>query len=296
MRIALLGLGLIGGSIARALRERGSDEALASAQLAAWTPSGEGPATAGREGVIDEAAVSPEAAIGGADLVILAGPPPVCLEQLDALAGPWRAALAPDAVITDVASTKAVIVGRAEALGLRFVGGHPMAGRETNGYSAAQADLFEGRPWVIVPASSEDASAVDRVEELARAVGARPRRMSADEHDVAVAAISHLPLVVAAALVDAVAGEADHPRDGWPTASELAATGWRDMTRLARGDVEMGSGIVTTNAAPIAARIRDLVEVLEGWLADLEGETGPDADAVTARLRGARDRLGSMPR
>lgn len=294
MRIALLGLGLIGGSIARALRERGSDGALASARLVAWTPSGDGPSAATREGVIDEAAVSAEAAIADAELVILAGPAPVCLEQLDALAGSWHAALAPDAVITDVASTKAAIVGHAESLGLRFVGGHPMAGRETSGYSAAQPDLFEGRPWVVVPSS--DAVAVERVESLARAVGARPRRMAADEHDAAVAAISHLPLVVAAALVDAVAGVGDRTRDGWPVASELAATGWRDMTRLARGDVDMGSGIVTTNAPSIAARIRELVDVLEGWLADLEGDTGPDVDAIAARLRGARDRLGSMPR
>ena len=295
MRIALLGLGLIGGSIARALRERGSDSAFTSARLVAWTPSGDGPAAAAGDGVIDEAALSVEAAIADADLVVLAGPPPVCLEQVDALAGAWRAALAPDAVITDVASTKAAIVGRAETLGLRFVGGHPMAGRETSGYAAAQADLFEGRPWVVVPASGVDAAAVERVEGLARAVGARPRRMAADQHDAAVAAISHLPLVVAAALVDAVAGPPDHARDGWPIASELAATGWRDMTRLARGDVEMGSGIVTTNASEIAARIRDFVEVLEGWLADLEREA-PDADAITARLQAARDRLESMPR
>lgn len=290
----MLGLGLIGGSIARALRERESDSAFGSARVVAWTPSGHGPAAAAGDGVIDEAAVSAEAAITGADLVVLAGPAPVCLEQSAALAGPWRAALAPDAVITDVASTKAAIVGRAEKLGLRFVGGHPMAGRETSGYGAAQADLFDGRPWVVVPTSNADAVAVERVEELARAVGARPRRMAADEHDAAVAAISHLPLVVAAALVDAVAGAPDHTRDGWPLASELAATGWRDMTRLARGDVEMGSGIVTTNATAIAARIRDLVEVLEGWLADLEGEA-PDADAITGRLQAARDRLGSMP-
>lgn len=296
MRIALLGLGLIGGSIARALRERGTAGALDRAVLVAWTPSGRGPTEAARDGAIDEVAISAEVAIADADLVILAGPAPVCLEQLDALAGPWRAALGPDAVITDVASTKGAIGGRAEALGLRFVGGHPMAGRETSGYSAAEAGLFEGRPWVVVPTSGVDPAAVERVEELARAVGARPQRMAADEHDAAVAAISHLPLIVAAALVDAVAGAPDDPRDGWPAAADLAATGWRDMTRLARGDVEMGSGIVTTNAPQIAAHLRDLVDVLDGWLADLEGDGGPDADGVTARLRAARDRLESMPR
>jgi prephenate dehydrogenase len=198
----------------------------------------------------------------------------------------------PDAVITDVASTKAAIVLRATALGLRFVGGHPMAGREASGYEASTGDLFLGRPWVVVPTADDDA--VARVEALAAATGAHPRRMTAAAHDEAVAAISHLPLVVAAALVEAVAGGSDD-RDDWPTAAGLAASGWRDMTRLARGDVTMGAGIVATNGPAIAARVRDLVMVLEGWLAELERSGGPDEEEVAARLRNARDRLGTMP-
>ncbi len=294
MRIALLGLGLIGGSIARALRERGTADADEAITMAAWSPSGHGPATAARDGMIDEAATSPDAAIGGADLIVLAGPAPVCLAQLDELAGPWRSAIGPDAVITDVASSKAAIVARAAALGLRFVGGHPMAGRESSGYEAARPDLFDGRPWVVVPTADE--AAVQRVEDLARAVGARPLRLGADEHDHAVAGISHLPLVVAAALVESVAGPTTATRDDWTTAAVLSATGWRDMTRLARGDVEMGEGLVTTNAGPVAARIRDLVDVLEGWLADLERDGEPDRDAVAERLQHARERLESMGR
>jgi prephenate dehydrogenase len=294
MRIALLGLGLIGGSIARALREREPSGELGRARLVAWTPGGTGPAAAARDGMIDEAAASPQVALDGADLIILAGPAPVCLEQLEALAGPWRGMVEHDAVITDVASTKGTIVGRAQALGLRFVGGHPMAGREASGYAAAQADLFAGRPWVVVP--TPDEAAIVRVEQLARALGAHPVRMAAGEHDAAVAAISHLPLVVAAALVEAVAGNAVDARDGWSAASALASTGWRDMTRLARGDVVMGAGIMTTNAPEIAARIRDLLAVLESWLADLEQGGGSDAAAVTARLRAARERLEAMPR
>ena len=290
----MLGLGLIGGSIARALRTREGIGDLGHARIAAWTPGGVGPSAAVRDGVIDEAATTPQAALDGAELVVLAGPAPVCLDQLAALAGPWRGALRPDAVITDVASTKAAIVERAADLGLRFVGGHPMAGRETSGYAAAQADLFEGRPWVVVPTADEAATA--RVEELARAVGARPLRMAADEHDAAVAAISHLPLLMATALVETVAGGAGEARDGWSAAAGLASTGWRDMTRLARGDIDMGAGIVTTNAPAIAARVRDLLSVLEGWLAELERDGGPDADAVATRLRAARERLESMPR
>ena len=147
----------------------------------------------------------------------------------------------------------------------------------------------------MVPTS--DAAAVERVERLARACGARPVRLGAAEHDRAVAGISHLPLVVAAALVEAVAGNsAAGPSADWPTASNLAATGWRDTTRLARGDATMGAGIVATNAPALAARVRELMTALDGWLAELERPGGPDAGEIADRLRSARERLDAMPR
>jgi prephenate dehydrogenase len=295
MRIGLLGLGLIGGSVARALRDPLASDPSEPWSIAAWTPTGRGLVAALEDGVIDQVAASPEEAIDGADLVILAGPALDNLAQLDELAGSWRGVLAPDAVVTDVASTKEVIVLRATALGLRFVGGHPMAGSDTSGYEASSADLFVDRPWVLVP--SADAAAVARVERLALACRARPIRLGAAEHDRAVAGISHLPLVVAAALVEAVAGDgtASPPAD-WPTAANLAATGWRDTTRLARGDATMGASIVATNAPALAARVRDLMATLEGWLAELERAGGPDADAIADRLRSARKRLDATPR
>jgi prephenate dehydrogenase len=294
MRVALLGLGLIGGSIARALRRDGR----AGWSIVAWTPSGRGPEVALREGVIDQAATSAEDAIREADIVVLAAPAPVCLELLDRIAGEWSGALATGAVITDVASTKRAIVERAGALRLRFVGGHPMAGREADGFEAAVPDLFDGRPWVIVgdPAGVADATDVARVESMAIACGARPVHLAASEHDDAVAGISHLPLVVAAALVESVAGSRGGSSADWDLASTLAASGWRDTTRLARGDPAMGSGILTTNAAAVTARIRALVTVLEDWAAELERTGGPDEAAVTERLRAARQRLSGPDR
>ena len=118
--------------------------------------------------------------------------------------------------------------------------------------------------------------------------------MTAAVHDEAVAAISHLPLVVATALVEAVAGGSSTDREDWVIATELASSGWRDMTRLARGDVAMGAGIVSTNAPAIASRIRDLIGVLEAWLAELERPGGPDEAEVAERLRAARERLEAM--
>jgi prephenate dehydrogenase len=289
MRLALLGLGLIGGSVARAIRARTPAGALDIDEVVAWSPTGDGPAAARHDGVIDAVAATPEAAVDGADLIVLAGPAPEILGQLDQLAGPWRALVRDGAVITDVASTKTAIVDRAAALELPFVGGHPMAGRETSGYAASTADLFVDRPWVVVPGA--DPAAIARVEALATATGARPRRMSAVDHDEAVAAVSHLPLIVAAALVEAIAGGAAGTRSDWPRAAGLAASGWRDMTRLARGDVTMGAGIAATNGSRIARRIRDLIEVLESWAADLERAEGPDGEAIADRLGTARDRL-----
>lgn len=285
-RICFLGLGLIGGSIALGLRAAGS-----AARLVAWTPTLFGPEEALRSGAIDEVAVVPEAAIAGAGLVILAGPPLAVLELLGATDanGPWTS-LDVGAVVTDTTSTKARVVATARAAGLPFVGGHPMAGRETSGFGAATADLFLDRPWVIVDDANVARdpgadSAASVVEALAIAVGARPVRMAAAAHDAAVAAISHLPLVAAAALVEAIAGDAAT----WPSAGPLAASGWRDMTRLARGDVDMGAGILATNADAVAIRLRAYRAALDGWIEALE--SGADPAALRARLAAARAAL-----
>ena len=167
---------------------------------------GDGPAAGRRDGDIDRGRRQPERGDRRAPTSSSwPGPPPACLALLDALAGPWRSALAPDAVVTDVASTKSAIVERAEALGLRFVGGHPMAGRETSGYGAA-----DGRP-VRGPALGHRPGRGRRGRRPGRGTRPSGRRAtgadgSAEAHDEAVAAISHLPLVLAAALVEAVAG------------------------------------------------------------------------------------------
>ncbi|HET9347019.1 MAG TPA: prephenate dehydrogenase/arogenate dehydrogenase family protein [Candidatus Limnocylindrales bacterium] len=287
MKVALLGFGLIGGSIAYALRRTPDDWT-----IAAWSPSGAGPAVARAEELIDEACDTPARAIHGADLVVIAAPPLAALQLIEDLAGPLAVGLAPDALITDVVSTKGAIVARAEATGLRFVGGHPMAGREVGGFDAARAELFSGRPWVVVPASTAKPGDRERVEALAEACGGVPVAMSATAHDTTVAAISHLPLVVAAALVETVAGpEGGEEERDWSTAVSLAATGWEGATRLARGDVAMGTGIAATNAPAIADRLRALCDVLDSWLTDLEAASGPDAEKIAVRLAAARQRL-----
>lgn len=299
MQLGFIGFGLIAGSIARAVR---SNPATLGWTMAAWSPSGDGPRRAAADGVLDVAAGDPEAVLPGADLVILAGPATACLAHIDRLAGTWRARLAADAVVTDVASTKAMLVARANSAGLRYVGGHPMAGRETAGYDAADADLLADRPWVVVPGAFATASDVERVAALARACRARVVEMDAAAHDRAVAGISHLPLVVAAALVESVAGTTNADGTGpgtiardWPDAAALAAGGWRDTTRVARGDPEMGAAIAVTNAQALAARLRELRIALDAWLAELEQPGGPDERAIATRLRAARAILEETP-
>ena len=290
MRIALVGLGLIGGSIARALR---STAGPAHHAVVAWTPREGGPRAALASGVIDEVAPDLASAVRGADLVILAAPPVATLGLLETLAGLAPRHLSTTTVTTDVTSTKGAIMNRAAALRLRFVGGHPMAGRELSGFEAASAELFLGRPWIVVATADADPRDVSAVEDLARGCGAIPTRMDAATHDALTAAISHAPLVTAVALLEAVAGPpGTPPRDDWDAARRLAATGWRDATRLARGDPEMGAGILATNAPAVAARLRAVADRLDAWIRELEAPGGPDAERLASLL--AADRVRAL--
>lgn len=172
-----------------------------------------------------------------------------------------------------------------------------MAGLDSSGYAASRAGLFLDRAWVVVPGRVAGPADVELVATLAGACGARLIELDAAEHDRAVAGISHLPLLLAAALVESVAGQdAGEARPDWPTAARLAAGGWRDMTRLARGEPSMGAGIAVTNAAAIAERLRDLTTVLEAWRLELERDGGPDEATIRDRLDAAKARLeGSEP-
>jgi len=249
--VAILGLGLIGGSVARALARQGGW------RVAAWSRAGDATARALEEGTIQAVLGDPAEAVT-APLVLLATPVPAIVATIRSL-GPALAARG--AVVSDVGSTKSPVMAAAATVpGLRFVGGHPMSGAETRGYAASSATLFEDRPWAVVPGATGDPEAVQAVERLARACGARPVTLDAAAHDTAVAAVSHLPLVASVALVQVALDG-----DDWPLARRLAAQGWRDMTRLARGDPAMGGGLLVANAAAVAARLRAYRTVLDAW-------------------------------
>ncbi len=293
-RIAFIGFGLIGGSIAKALGVEiagATDSGTGSRPyLTAWTPTGHGPAQAAADGVIDHAARSLPEVLDGADLVVIAAPALDAIALVERLGSGLAQHLTAGAVVTDATSTKRAITAAAVRSGLPFVGGHPMAGREMSGYGAAVAELFVDRPWVIVIPEGTPPGISDRVRWLADRCGARPLEMTAADHDAATGAVSHLPLVVAAALVEAVHGEGG---DAWRMTRSLASSGWASATRLALGDPRMGAGILATNGAEVAAGVRALRAALEAWLVELERPEGPNADALERRLAAARAILES---
>ncbi len=265
MRVAVLGTGLIGGSIAAGLRELGH-------VVVGWDPDPDHAATAEARGLVDSVADDRAVAVAGADLVVLAGPPAAVITGVGELSTP--------ALVIDVAGVKVPVL--AAARGRRFVGTHPMAGREHGGPEHASAGLFRGAAWVVVPDGADTAD-VATVEGLVEALGAHPVRMGAARHDAAVAAISHLPQVVAGALLGHAAAESDR--------LELAAGSFRDLTRVALSDPEAWSQLLVANAAEVGPQLRELSDRLGAIAAVVEAA---DSSALVSALAESRERRRSL--
>ena len=276
-RVAILGLGLMGASLGMALR------AGEFARMVAGYDAAEGVAVRARErGAVDEACASVAETVKGADLIVLAAAP-LALRDLFGAIGPH---LSEEAVVTDVASTKAAVMRWAEELlprPERFVGGHPMAGKEQSGVEAAEASLYRGCAWCLTRAERTMPEALARVRGLVIALGARPIELTSERHDVAVAAISHLPRVAAAALTLTAT---DDP--SWTDGAPLAAGGFRDTTRVASGDPRMARDICRTNAPALVACLDAYIvrlQALRGQIASGDAEV----EGVFAQARGRRE-------
>jgi prephenate dehydrogenase len=257
-RITIVGLGLIGGSLGLALRASNQGW-----EVVGHNRSHEAAGRARKIGAVDKAEWNLPNALDGAEIVVIAVAP-LAVEKILGEIAPH---LAPGTIVTDVTSTKANVLEWAERIlpaGVHFVGGHPMAGKEMAGIDAADANLFRGATWCILPARACAPEAVSRVEAIVRTVGAVPYYLDPAEHDSYVAAVSHVPFVAAAALVANAAGA-----PSWRDMQRLAAGGFRDATRTASGDVAMHRDICLTNREAVArwldgliaelARARDLV-------------------------------------
>ncbi|MCK4964855.1 MAG: prephenate dehydrogenase/arogenate dehydrogenase family protein [Dehalococcoidia bacterium] len=286
MRITIIGLGLIGGSVGLALRR-----AEASFEVVGFARRPEVASRALELGAVDRTEGSLISAVKDADLVLIATPTMAIKEILAEIGGSLREG----SIVTDAASTKAKVMDWAEEAlppSVSFIGGHPMAGKETSGIEAADVDLFQGCTYCLIAGRGAAKEARDTVAGLVRQIGATPLFIDASEHDSLVAGISHLPLIMSVALIEATAKS-----PSWPEMARLATSGFRDLTRLASGDPRMSRDICLTNREPIIHWIDDYIEemralrrlVSEGGVKGGGGESEKLEEAV---MRAREEREG----
>jgi len=273
--VAIIGVGLIGGSIGLALRER-----KLARRVIGIGRRRESLEKARARGCVDEITTSIAEGAKQASLIVVCTPvESIAQHVLEASEHCLGGAL-----ITDAGSTKAEIVAAAENLKeVRFVGSHPLAGSEKNGCDAASADLFEGRMVVVTGTENSEAEAVDAIEAFWQSLGASVLRMSPDDHDAALACTSHLPHLIASALAAAT------PEQLLP----LTATGWQDTTRIAAGDAELWRQIFLANGASTLKALADFEKVLSRFRAALESADGTLLAELLAEGKRRRDAVGN---
>jgi prephenate dehydrogenase len=273
--VAVIGVGLIGGSIGLAARRR------LGAHVRGHDPDTTALSRALELGAIDEPCEQVATAVREADYVFVAVPVGAIVKIVrDALS-----ACGPECVVSDVGSTKRQIVR--EVADPRFVGAHPLAGAETAGVQNAREDLFDGAVWYLTPASAEEATALSRLDGLVEQLGARPVVLDADSHDRLMASVSHLPHVLANVLV-AQALRAEPSRGGDPRAIAAVGTNpsFRDATRVAGANMAIWKDIYMSNSDLLAEAIDEAIRELSGVRDALDAE---DADALAAWNEGARE-------
>ncbi|MFM0360503.1 prephenate dehydrogenase [Paraburkholderia sediminicola] len=288
-KLVIFGVGLIGGSLARGLRERGErGEAAGARTVVGVGRSSASTARALELGVVDETAALGDdaalrAALSGADFVLLAAPVAQTQPLLERIA-PFLDA---GTIVTDAGSTKSDVVASARAaLGARigqFVPGHPIAGREASGPDAALPDLYVNRNVVLCPLRENAPEAVERVAAMWRATGACVREMTPEQHDRVLASVSHLPHVLSFALVEQILNSPDAALK-----FSFAAGGFRDFTRIAASSPEMWRDVCVANRAALLDELDAYTAVLARLRAAIEAGDGAALEAVFARSRVAR--------
>ncbi|HEX7044397.1 MAG TPA: prephenate dehydrogenase/arogenate dehydrogenase family protein [Burkholderiales bacterium] len=282
-RLAIIGVGLIGGSLARALRAQGCvGEIVGYGRTLAHLDE------AVRLGVIDGAEPSAAAAVRDADMVVVAVPVGAMREVFEEI----EPTLAPEAIVTDVGSVKVPVVADARAaLGERFpdfVPGHPVAGTERSGVAASFAELFEGRRVILTPEPETDATALERVRAVWAAVGAHVATMTAAEHDRVLAASSHLPHALAFALVDMIVRMDEHR-----AVFDCAGGGFRDFTRIAASDPTMWRDIFMANREALLALLQQYQDDLQAWIDAVARGDARWLWETCARAKRARESLNA---
>ena len=281
--LAVLGPGLLGGSVALAARARGGVD-----KVSLWARRSEVLPELNSSNVADVVSNDICEVVRNADLVVIATPVGAVKGVLE-MALPY---LAEDALITDLCSVKRAVVATADAViassprnDVAFVGAHPMAGSELTGFANARADLFAGAACVIAPGKSSNEDAEKRIGEFWRCLGCNLIRLDPEDHDVLVAKISHLPHLCASALVQtAMAGDV--------RAVELAGAGFRDTTRIAAGSPSMWTEILAENREAVSAILSEHIKQLGEVLAKLREN---DTEGLSRFLNDAKNYRDTLP-
>jgi cyclohexadieny/prephenate dehydrogenase len=275
-RVAVIGLGLIGGSVAAGARARGIARTVVGV-----TRGRESAALARQRGIVDEVTSDPSAGVRDAELVVLATPVHAMARMLAAAAP----GLGPGALVTDAGSVKGALAETLPGLlppGVHYVGAHPMAGSHESGLAHARADLLAGAACVITPGPGTPAAATSRVAAFWRALGARILERDPQAHDREVAWVSHAPHAVAFAFARALA-------EAPASAADLRASGFRDFTRIAASDPELWADILVQNRKAVAGPLLSVSQQLGALLRLLEAG---DLEGLQAFFSTAREALG----
>ncbi|MDD5094577.1 MAG: prephenate dehydrogenase/arogenate dehydrogenase family protein [Dehalococcoidia bacterium] len=276
-RIAIIGLGLIGGSLGLALKQAKDNDL----EIIGFARRPETAAEALKRGAVDKTEPTLSKAVASADIVIVATP----ILVLRDIFGEIAPHLQPGTIVSDVGSTKVQIMQWAKELlpsEVSFIGGHPMAGKETTGIEVAEAGLFKESVYCLTPSPTAKKESVQTMQELVISIGARLLFIEAKEHDKLVAGISHLPLVISSALVSTLGRD-----PSWADMSKLAATGYRDTSRLASGSSELNTGICLTNQEALARWLDQYIEELQEYRR-LIAEGNPDLEKSFRKARNIR--------
>jgi prephenate dehydrogenase len=287
-QVAIIGVGLIGGSLGMVLRQK----ALADSVVGVGREV-EHLKTAVERGAIDRFVLDPAEAVRGADLVILATPVDAYEQHLKT----WREHLAPGVIVSDVGSVKGCLVERTEALlpeGVRFVGAHPIAGKEKTGVAAGSARLFQGTHCILTPTKRTDPAALGAIRAMWEAAGCNVLTMDPLVHDEVLGAVSHLPHVVAFALVNALSQvQSTVPHVDLLT---YAGTGLRDTTRIAASSPEVWRDIFLWNRDNLVRHIGIYERELQRLKALILAADGPGIEQELKRAKCVRDRLNNQSR
>jgi prephenate dehydrogenase len=283
-RVALLGLGLIGGSIAAAIRQYGLAES-----VSAFDRSSVALNKGLSLGLIDEAAESVAQAVTGADLVVIAVPVLAIGEMLRSIS----AFVSPAAIITDVGSVKAPVIATAREFLPRFlpriVPGHPIAGSERHGVAAADSELFLRHKLILTPVAETDSDAIERLSAFWEAMGADVVQMSPEHHDAVLAQTSHLPHLLAYALVDTLSQQGDSLE-----IFDYAAGGLRDFSRIAASDPVMWRDIYQANSGPVLAILDRYTQELLALRTMIKTGQFDALEEVFGRAKFARDHFSKV--